>query len=57
MATNTDQWKIDLGRAAVKELVKAGIVNDAETWENKMMDKAENWMFFTLLQRVIEKNK
>ncbi|MNM41326.1 hypothetical protein D3C81_521420 [compost metagenome] len=57
MATNTDQWKIDLGRAAVKELVKAGIDNDDETWENKMMDKAENWMFFTLLQRVIEKNK
>ncbi|MNW13112.1 hypothetical protein D3C71_2109700 [compost metagenome] len=53
--TNPDQWKIDMGQTALKVLVKEGIISNPENWNDKMLDAPQNWLFFTMLQRMIEK--
>jgi len=52
-----DQWKIDIGSKAIEDLVKEGIIDSPEQWKGKLDEKAENWLMFVLLQRVLGKIK
>lgn len=49
------QWKVDSGKKALEALVKAGLISDASTWNDKMEEPAQNWLVFTLIQRALEK--
>ncbi|MNR15482.1 N-acetylmuramoyl-L-alanine amidase [compost metagenome] len=52
VVTNPNQWKIDLGQAAVKYLASKGIIDNPENWMDKMLDAPEDWLVFELLKRI-----
>lgn len=54
-AANPEQWKIDLGKQAALVLQKEGIISDAKTWEDKMLEPAEDWLLFELVNRILNK--
>lgn len=61
-AVVTDQpWQVTMGMAAVQSLAQYEystgnkFINDPSVWNGKMLDKADNWLVFTMLQRIVER--
>ena len=50
-----EKWMKDAGINSLDSLVKNGIINDSNLWSNKMDEKTENWLLFTMMARLLEK--
>ena len=50
-----ESWMKDAGINSLDSLVKNGIINDGNLWINKMDEKTENWLLFTMMARLLEK--
>lgn len=50
-----EKWKIDLGVHGVQELTKKGLIQEPKQWIEKLDKPVENWLFFEMLNRVLEK--
>jgi len=50
-----EKWMKDAGINSLNSLVKNGIINDGNLWSNKMDEKTENWLLFTMMARLLEK--
>ena len=50
-----EKWMKDAGINSLDSLVKNGIINDGNLWSNKMDEKTENWLLFTMMARLLEK--
>jgi len=50
-----EKWMNDVGITSLDSLVKNGIINDSNLWNNKMDEKTENWLLFTMMARLLEK--
>jgi len=53
MGRKLEEWQVKLGKNAVKELAKRGIINNPEEWskEEKLAEPAPNWLMLTVLAR------
>jgi len=52
-----EKWQEDMGKNAVKNLAKMGLLNNPEYWEKKLGEKTENWIFFEMIKKLAEKMK
>ena len=52
-----EKWQEDMGKNAVKNLAKMGLLNSPEYWEKKLGEKTENWIFFEMIKKLAEKMK
>jgi N-acetylmuramoyl-L-alanine amidase len=52
-----EKWQEDMGKNAVKNLAKMGLLNSPEYWEKKLGEKTENWIFFEMIKKLAEKIK
>ena len=53
-----EKWQLELGEESIKELVKKGIINNPENHiENLKKASVEPWLFWTLINRVVEKGE
>ena len=50
-----EKWMKDAGINSLNSLVKNGIINDGNLWSNKMDEKTDNWLLFTMMARLLEK--
>jgi N-acetyl-anhydromuramyl-L-alanine amidase AmpD len=57
IAPDNTNWKRELGLTALSSLNSLGIVDNIDFWRDKLEDKAENWLLFALIDRVIKEIK
>ena len=50
-----EKWMKDAGINSLDSLIKNGIINDGNLWSNKMDEKTDNWLLFTMMARLLEK--
>jgi len=49
---NLHPWQTKMGEAALGELASKGLVANPEDWKNQLGDPPQNWLFFTMMQRL-----
>lgn len=49
-------WEITLGLESIEKLTKNGIISNPDIWQDRLDENMPNWLAFTLLSRIIEKN-
>ena len=50
-------WRIEIGKSALKELIDEGLIDTPNYWEDKLIDKIEVWAVFDIISTLISRRK
>ncbi|MCT4660312.1 MAG: N-acetylmuramoyl-L-alanine amidase [Tissierellales bacterium] len=50
-----EKWQQELGEQSLEKLANMKIIDSPDAWKTKMSENIPNWLFFTVISRLIEK--
>ena len=55
--TKLMDWQKELGEKAIDSLVKEGLVNNPETWKQSLGEDTPQWLFWSIIDRIVKEVK